>query len=465
MKPNISIAKAHPSKTFTSMTFTSSSFASKIFLLCAVIAFVFSANVATATNYTWTGVTNSNWFSTNGQLGLQTGNWNPTGTLSGTDTVYFGSTTRLSPVINASPTIAGMVFTSGGSQYTFNGAGRTLTVSGSLVNQSGLMQTIGTTSSSPVLRLGDSGTNAIVDVGTGGMTFTSRLDSNVGNVLVRGSGDVVFNSANNNFAATLTGSAGNIYFNQAAVAVSGTANMVSGTGFFAVGQGNITSGPNAAVILTGTSGGMQFGQNLNFNGRVSSTFDIVSELSSNSIGTTNLTFGSSAYNSMDFYGPNGDGTALNDKFTADNNLTYGGTLALNLTNSVGEDLMADGTNWQLFSAKSISGSLSAMTFTGTGFYSSISGNPWHLATSTTNRFETGYGDGVWLSDWTTGGQRFIFSQNTGVLTVVPEPSTIVFAGIGVAMLGWHTWTRSRRRARMKALEDHVRRGDGVTGRA
>jgi hypothetical protein len=38
------------------------------------------------------------------------------------------------------------------------------------------------------------------------------------------------------------------------------------------------------------------------------------------------------------------------------------------------------------------------------------------------------------------------------LTVVPEPSTIVFAGIGMAMFSWSTWTRRRANARRRAIE-------------
>jgi hypothetical protein len=35
---------------------------------------------------------------------------------------------------------------------------------------------------------------------------------------------------------------------------------------------------------------------------------------------------------------------------------------------------------------------------------------------------------------------------------VPEPSTIVFAGIGIAMFGWSTWTRRRAKSRRQAIE-------------
>jgi hypothetical protein len=64
----------------------------------------------------------------------------------------------------------------------------------------------------------------------------------------------------------------------------------------------------------------------------------------------------------------------------------------------------------------------------------------------------GFQAGDWISTWTSDNQRLIFSQSSGTLTVVPEPSTIVFAGIGIAMFGWSTWTRRRAKARRQAIE-------------
>jgi hypothetical protein len=142
-----------------------------------------------------------------------------------------------------------------------------------------------------------------------------------------------------------------------------------------------------------------------------------------------------------------------DRISTTGMQTYAGTLALNLTNS---GTSVTGASWQLFDfgpPTSQNGNLSGVTLAATGPYSGLN----FFAASTGNYFDQKYGAGVWLSDWTAGGQRFIFSQSNGQLTVVPEPSTIVFAGIGAAMLGWHTWTRSRRKARMKLIEEHFRR--------
>lgn len=129
-------------------------------------------------------------------------------------------------------------------------------------------------------------------------------------------------------------------------------------------------------------------------------------------------------------------------------LAYGGALALNLTDT---GTATNYTEWQLFSPASTSGTLDSLTLASTTY------GPMNffIASTSTNPYDAAYGN-AWLSNW-SGGQRFIFNQTDGTLTVVPEPSTIVFAGIGAAMLGWHTWTRGRRKARMQLIEEHMRK--------
>lgn len=53
------------------------------------------------------------------------------------------------------------------------------------------------------------------------------------------------------------------------------------------------------------------------------------------------------------------------------------------------------------------------------------------------------GGGVWQTGVATNGQYMIFDENTGYLVVVPEPSTIAFAGIGIGMAGWSAWKKRR----------------------
>jgi hypothetical protein len=129
-------------------------------------------------------------------------------------------------------------------------------------------------------------------------------------------------------------------------------------------------------------------------------------------------------------------------------LTYGGLLNLTLSGSY-----ADQTSFGLFSGfTSQSGSLSAITLSATG--SPYSGLTFSNFTNTSLPDQTYYNlaSGDWITGWNTSHQRLIFSQSSGTLTVVPEPSTIVFAGIGVAMFGWSTWTRRRAKARRQAID-------------
>jgi hypothetical protein len=125
----------------------------------------------------------------------------------------------------------------------------------------------------------------------------------------------------------------------------------------------------------------------------------------------------------------------------DGNMGTGGNVTV--------DFLADGfahlSVWQLFSGTSFTGSLS--TFGITGAY----GTPTFT-----------YADGEWSADL-GGGNSMHFYENdshaigdryrAGQLVVVPEPSTIVIAGIGLLVLGWQRLAKRRRAARMS--EDAV----------
>jgi len=145
-------------------------------------------------------------------------------------------------------------------------------------------------------------------------------------------------------------------------------------------------------------------------------------------------------------------------------LTYDGYLDLNFATSTTFD---NGMSFLLFNPGDVgtfSGDLvginpttttASSPYDGLSFtnYSSLSsGEQAFLSSYYLNTFGVEVGTGDWISDWNSGNQRLIFSQSTGTLTVVPEPSTIVFAGIGVAMFGWSTWTRRRAKARRQGIE-------------
>ena len=160
-------------------------------------------------------------------------------------------------------------------------------------------------------------------------------------------------------------------------------------------------------------------------------------------GTITDSIGTLTVGSLSLSGPattamtiTGSTAGLYDQIAGSSSITYGGTLALALSGSY-----ADYTTFDLFSGfTSHTGDLSSITLAALGSpYAALS-------------FTGPDGSGDWYTGWTAGNQQLKFSESTGTLTVVPEPSTIVFAGIGMAMFGWSSWTRRRAKARRQAIE-------------
>ena len=122
----------------------------------------------------------------------------------------------------------------------------------------------------------------------------------------------------------------------------------------------------------------------------------------------------------------GTTAGLYDQIVATNNIAYGGFLQLTMSGSYAND-----TVFQLFQFGSESGDFSSLTMAGgSGPYAGLTFGG--IGTG-------GYGVDAWVSDWTTpsapNGQRLVFYQNTGVLAVVPEPSTYALLAIGAGIVG------------------------------
>ena len=107
-------------------------------------------------------------------------------------------------------------------------------------------------------------------------------------------------------------------------------------------------------------------------------------------------------------------------------LTYGGNLDLLLPGSY-----ADGMTWNLFSN----------FLTKTGDFAAVGvtapGDEYDGLTFTN-------AGGVWTSTMTANNQYLEFTQSTGNLVVVPEPSTIAMTLAGLACGGWQVARRRRR---------------------
>jgi hypothetical protein len=139
----------------------------------------------------------------------------------------------------------------------------------------------------------------------------------------------------------------------------------------------------------------------------------------------------------------GAGNTLNLDFNEDlsrdllitsGTLNWGGNVALNLTNG-GE--MPNGSSWNFFN-DGVLGNTGA--FAGTLDGISLA------ATDTYNGLSFTKSGSLWTSTATVGGQQFTFNETTGVLAVVPEPSSIAVVGMGLAMLGWRRLARRQRAA-------------------
>ena len=107
---------------------------------------------------------------------------------------------------------------------------------------------------------------------------------------------------------------------------------------------------------------------------------------------------------------------------------------------------AVGTMFDLFDAVSVSGTLASISTAG------ISSDGWEnltwYAPGSSGAGLDDYGAGVWQSSLTTVGgesRKLIFSQPTGVLSVVPEPSTLASLLAGLACGGYSLFRRRRAR--------------------
>ena len=107
---------------------------------------------------------------------------------------------------------------------------------------------------------------------------------------------------------------------------------------------------------------------------------------------------------------------------------------------------AVGTTFDLFDAASVSGTLASIST------ASISSDGWEnltwYAPGSSGAGLDDYGAGVWQSSLTTVGgesRKLIFSQPTGVLSVVPEPSTCASLLAGLACGGYSLFRRRRDR--------------------
>lgn len=369
--------------------------------VAAIGAVAFAIGVmgaAQAANVTWSGSASSAWGTTT--------NWRPnsTGTAGpvGTNKLIFGTavTSRTLVSFTGSNTYSGGIDIIAGS-YTF--AGSPLRVKNTITNSSGnqVKFNSGLSLNGDTTLTGANGYLVQTTSGTGGLQFGGTGTSTIVNA--GGTGIV-------------SQTAGTVYWNQ-----GGYGGNVSAQG------GTMQLGIDPAVSAAENYAGLTIQGNVTLTGAA-----VVMGIGGQGTGA------GSAGNDYDAFivtgGGGVGGTALGD-------ITLGGDLSVDFASASGKALV-DFTTFNLFQAAgTLSGNFNSITLTG-----SLAGG-WAGVTGFT---ESSAGSGLWITtNNSVTGQWLEFTSATGNLVVVPEPSTMVFAGVGVAMAGFSAW-KKRRNAKAKA---------------
>jgi len=308
-----------------------------------------------------------------------------------------------------------------GAQQTFATPSATIVISGT-----GAVPNVGIASNATgnqIIQMGvqiASANTVIKNTGTGELRFTGLFDVNSN--YVKGEGRI-----------NMT--------NLGSSVVGGTYEAVSGTQslFFDPANGQnlanvvisgatVTGDGSSSTNLSITSG--SYVGNGTFQNVTNSSG--VADLSNNSVlSTTSFTQTAGGTTLMN---ANSDLTSS----TVFGNFELGGSLSLD-GSGLGSSLYAYGTTWSLFSGANYTGG-SASPLNDASNFSAFA-----LANSPSSPYNgtfTKYGQ-EWISPQASDGTYLVFQAASGNLVVVPEPSTMVFAGLGVAMSGWTMWKKRR----------------------
>lgn len=356
------------------------------------------AGHALAQTYTWTG-------------SAGTGNWS-----TAANWVTTSGSTVAPPAGGAAIVLAGGVQTTGSTgvrtatSLTFaanagpfvinpQSFGNTLTLAGPVANLSGTVQSFNLLVSVNGTRTLNSGPNASA------VTVFSQQLSGVSSpqLDVVGSGRVVFNSLNNSIAKVTVASGATVTGNGRLPSVA-----VESGGSITPGGASSTS---YGTLTTGTGSASTGGFVVNDGGGAPATVAV--GIAGTVRGTT-----------YDSFLLNGNGNE------------YGGVLAISFDNATA---YATDTVFNLFqlphatpSGKFREVRVSGGTFDGVTF--------------------SGPENGEWVSTANQSGQTLVFSQLTGNLVVVPEPSAVMIALSAVALVGFGRW---RRRAARDGDQAHA----------
>ena len=222
-----------------------------------------------------------------------------------------------------------------------------------------------------------------------------------------------------------------------AIVVTGTisgngSTLVDGAGTLFMNGVNTSLG--STTVLSGALGG---------NGTIAGDVTIQSgarltpgneENTTGALGVGSLMLNSGALSEMAI---SGTSLGLFDQVVAVNNVNYGGFLSIDFTTAG----FANFDSWQLFSGSGHSGHFSSVA--ASGAYGSLTFN--YLGSGEWKATGGLLAEGQSLSFYEDNSQAIGSRYQAGQLVLVPEPSTIVFAGIGLFMVGWRTWSQRRSR--------------------
>ena len=386
--------------------------AASAMLVCSTLS-----NVSTAAVYTWGGA-NANWGTA--------GSWvNGTVPANGDSVLFTNAGTGTTSGVNISRSIADITFNASVDRgFILQQSGTFVTTLGSLTNDSGFAQVLNN-------RIAlSSTTSGIINTGSSGITLNGNLTGS-GNYSKTGSGVLqITGGQNSGFTGTLGIDAGSVRLftglDSANIVVNSGATLYSA---------NSSSDGNAASITVNSGGTLTPGENAVTRNAVNGgygSFNITNNTTLNTGSIVNMGVG---------------GLAEFDQVVTSGTTTFGGALTISMdytptTFGTSSPTFMDGDQWALFSSASFAGDFTSINMT--GVYGNVS-----FTKVDADRWQSSYlGNGQEFSFFTSGA-------NAGVLYAVPEPSTIVFAGIGIAMFGWSTLTRRRAKARRQAIEASI----------
>jgi len=409
-------------------------------VLACLTADTYAAN-RTWTNASSSGSGNRNKWGTTSQFAT---NWSGIGNPGAADTAVFAGTngpTQTNTIMSDNTQIGQITF-SGTTAYTFQ---KNSTLGSLLINGNGSLPNVGISNNSSAKQTFDSGVKIgasnveFVSTGAGSLKFTA-LDLTNKQATVTGAAEVT----------GLVGAVGSVYEAKGGpqsinfAAASTVSSLV-------VSGGDVMSNGDSSQTNLNVSGGNYIG------GGVFKTVTITSgalDLSGLALMSTSVLSGTgysqsgSGITKMDV---SWDATTSQTEFSTVNDngggFTLGGGLSLD-GSGLGGLTFAGGTTWNLFQGSNFtSGSLSPAN-DASNFSQFVLNN---ASSSPYNGAFTRYGQ-EWIgSGKASDGTYLVFQAQTGNLVVVPEPSTMVFAGLGVAMSGWTMW-KKRRLSKLLAAE-------------